>query len=365
MSELSERLKRVQAQMHEQDVEYLLLGPSSDLLYLTGFETKLSARLTMLVVAREGTPRLVLPDFELPGLASLPTPPEAVTWTDGSDAAALTVSLLSRAGRGAKAAVGGQLQTRFLLALMNAGLRAELVQGDVVMEPVRICKTPSELAALRRASAAADAVIDELAELPLEGMTERGLVTEIRRLVSEHGNDPAGTGLAAFGENSAAPHHHSGDRTARRGDAVIADYGGTSSHYRADITRMLHLGPADDEFRRVYAIADKANQAAFERVGPGVMASEIDAAARDHIAKAGYGEQFLHRTGHGIGLDIHEAPYLVAGNPVELRPGMAFTIEPGIYLEGRFGVRVEDVIIVTEDGAERLNKSTHRVRVLG
>jgi D-alanyl-D-alanine dipeptidase len=361
--EFAQRVERIRAEMERQRVDYLLVGPSTDLVFTIGYNTKLSERLTMLVVPREGMPQLVMPDFELPAVASLPALFEPLPWSDGVDAAAFGASLFK--GKGSlRIGVGAQLQARFLIDLIAAGLQADFVNGDIVLAPVRVRKSAYEIDALRQASRVTDEVIDELERLPLEGTTELELVGTLQRLVAEHGNEPVGTGLAAFGENAAAPHHHSSDRAARPGDAVIVDYGGTWSHYRADITRMLHLGAPSDEFRRVYDVVNQANQVAFERVAPGVPAQEIDAAAREHIQQAGYGDFFLHRTGHGIGLDIHEPPYIVRGNGDPLEPGMAFTIEPGIYLEGLFGVRVEDVVLVTPDGAERLNTSNHDVRVV-
>jgi Xaa-Pro aminopeptidase len=149
------------------------------------------------------------------------------------------------------------------------------------------------------------------------------------------------------------------------GDAIVADYGGVRHDYRSDITRTLHVGPPGDEFKRVYDIVNEANQKAFEAVHPGATAESIDAAARNRIAAAGFGPQFLHRTGHGIGLDGHEPPYIVAGNTLPLEEGMTFSIEPGIYLAGKFGVRIEDIVVVTPNGADRLNRSTHVLQLIG
>jgi len=195
-------------------------------------------------------------------------------------------------------------------------------------------------------------------------MTERELLAEIHRLLIEKGHDTIGGGIVGIGPNGASPHHHVTDTPGAAGDAVVVDFGGARQNYRSDMTRTFHLGEPSDEFRRVYRIVDESNEAAFQHVRPGVTAQELDAVARDHIAAAGYGAAFLHRLGHGIGLDGHEAPYLVRGDTTVLDEGMTFSIEPGVYLEGRFGVRIEDVVVVTRDGAERLNESTHELQVL-
>jgi Xaa-Pro aminopeptidase len=364
MEEFAQRLDRLRNEMDRQDIDYLVLGPSTDLTYAIGFATKLTERLTMLVLPREGIPQLVLPDFELPAVSALPPLFETVAWSDGADPTHLAASLLRGSGGTPRVAVGAQLQARFLLDLMQAGVKAGWTNGDAVMAPARSRKSASEIDALREASRIADAVVDDLCRQPLEGSTEHEVFRAAQQLAIDRGSDALVTGLVAFGENTAAPHHHLSTRTARAGDTVLVDMGPTSKHYRGDITRTLFLGEPDDEFRRLYETVDGANQAAFQRVAPGVRAEEIDAAAREHIARAGYADRFLHRTGHGIGLDIHEPPYIVPGDATPLEPGMVFTIEPGVYLEGRFGIRVEDVVLVTDDGGVRLNQSPHDIRVV-
>jgi Xaa-Pro aminopeptidase len=363
--EHARRLAATRTEMERQDVDALVVGPSTDLRYLTGFDVKPSERLTVLVLPRDGAPRLVMPEFELPTAAHLPDLVERVGWKDGEDASAVACGLFpSGEGRPPRVAFSAQLHARFLVGLLDAGLRAELVDGDLVLAPVRVRKSPFEIDALRRASGVADRVVEELAAHGFRGASERDVVRTIQELLAAHGNEPVGSGLAAFGENSASPHHHPSERILAAGDTVILDFGGASDGYRADLTRMFQFGEPDPEVRRMHAIVDEANQLAFEAVRPGVTAAEIDAVARRHIDDSGLGEHFTHRTGHGVGLDVHEPPYIVAGNETPLEPGMAFTIEPGVYFEGRFGVRVEDVFLVTDDGAERLNTSSHAIRVV-
>ena len=364
VSEFEARFAHARAAMERLEIDYLLVGPSTDMVYLIDFPVRQSERMTILVLPREGTPRLVLPSFELNRIASLPPLFEPALWEDSSDPAALLVSLLTKRGSGATVAVGGQLFTHFFLRIKAAAPDASFVSGDLVLEPLRMRKSPYERDALRAASRAADAVFEELATMQLAGASERELLQDIHRLLVEKGHDTVGGGIVGAGPNGAAPHHHVSDRRIEPGDALVVDFGGVRGNYRSDITRTLHVGEPDDEFRSVYEIVDRANEAGFQAVRPGVTAESIDAVTRSEITEAGYGPQFLHRTGHGIGLDGHEAPYIVQGDATALEEGMTFSIEPGIYLEGRFGVRIEDIVTVTSDGAERLNASTHALTVV-
>jgi D-alanyl-D-alanine dipeptidase len=363
-SEFAERFDRLRAAMRELDIDCLLVGPSTDMVYLIDFPVRQSERMTILVLPAEGQPRLVMPAFELDRIASLPPLFEPAPWEDGDDPAPLLASLLPNRGDGTTIAVGGQMFTHFFLRIQDAAPSTRFVSGDVVLEPVRMRKSPYEVDALRAASAAADAVFEELLALTLVGMSERELLADIHRLLLEKGHDTIGGGIVGAGANGAAPHHGVSDRRLEQGDAVVVDFGGVRSNYRSDITRTFHVGEPSDEFRKVYAIVDEANKEGFEAVRPGVTAAEIDSRTRNRIDEAGYGPYFLHRTGHGIGLDGHEAPYLVRGDDTVLEEGMTFSIEPGIYLEGRFGVRIEDIVVVTASGAERLNRSTHELQLV-
>jgi Xaa-Pro aminopeptidase len=225
-------------------------------------------------------------------------------------------------------------------------------------------KSPWEVEQLGAASRAADATFEALVATDLEGASEREALARIHHLLLENGHEAVGGGIVGAGENGASPHHHSGDTKIEAGSAVVVDFGGSLNNYRSDITRTFHVGEPTPEFRQVYDIVNEANQKAFEFVKPGVRAADLDGLARSFIAEAGYPNEFLHRLGHGIGLEGHESPYLVTGSDAVLEEGMAFSIEPGIYLEGRFGVRIEDIAVVTSDGAQRLNLSSHELVVL-
>ncbi|HBY96785.1 MAG TPA: aminopeptidase P family protein [Chloroflexi bacterium] len=364
MIDYRERFERVRAEMEREGVDYLLVGPSTDLVYLLGYPARQSERLTLFVLPRDGAPRLVMPSFELPRVERIRQLAEPASWTETENPTELLASLLPKRASGKKIAVGGQLYTYFLLRIQQALPEATFVPGELVLDPVRMRKSRYEIDQLRAASEAADAVFEALIEMPLKGRSEKEILVDIHRLLLEKGHESVGGGIVGIGENGASPHHHVGDRRAQRGDAVVVDFGGVRNNYRSDLTRTFSLGEPTDEFRRVYDIVNEANQKAFKAVRPGVPAEEIDRAARDHITAAGFGEAFLHRTGHGIGLDGHEPPYLVAGNKLPLEEGMTFSIEPGIYLAEKFGVRIEDIVVVTADGADRFNRSTHALQTV-
>ncbi len=364
INELTHRFDRVREQMDQQGIDHLLIGPSSDLIYMLNYEKRQSERLTLLVVPRKGQPRLVIPSFELPHIEKFSALVEPVSWTETEDPTETLARLIENRGRGQRIAVGGQLFTYFLLAIQAVMPDAEYLPGELVMNPVRMRKSAYEIDRLRVAGQAADQVFLALIKMPLVGLTELEVLSHIHRLLVEKGHDSVGGGIVGAGPNGASPHHHVGTRRLHTGDAVVIDYGGILDGYKSDMTRTFHIGEPSDGFRHVYEIVNEANQKAFEAVRPGVPAEEIDAVARNHIAAAGYGPRFLHRTGHGIGLDTHEPPYIVSGNRTPLDVGMTFSIEPGIYLEGQYGVRIEDIAVVTQGGAERLNTSTHQLQII-
>jgi D-alanyl-D-alanine dipeptidase len=225
-------------------------------------------------------------------------------------------------------------------------------------------KDDDELAALRRAGRSADETFRQILGGRFQGRREEEIAADLGELLVANGHSRAAFTIVASGPNAASPHHEPGGRTIRPKDAVVMDFGGELAGYFSDTARTVVVGEEPEGFGEVYEVVHEAQEAAFRAVEPGVSASEVDAAARDLIAAAGYGERFVHRTGHGIGLEVHEPPYLVRGNDSELTPGCTFSIEPGIYLEGRFGVRIEDIVAVTAGGAERLNRSTRELQVV-
>jgi D-alanyl-D-alanine dipeptidase len=358
------RCHRVQERLAAFEADYLLIGPSTDLLYLIGLNRPQSERLTMLMLPREGRARLVLPSFERALAEPLATFFDLVTWEEAEDPAELLASLLPRQGKGLQVAIASKLFTHFLFRLQEVVPATAFVAGGPIMDPVRMRKEEGELEHLTAAGAAADRVFHELLTLPLVGMSEAEVKARIMELMPAAGHDTAGGAIVGVGPNGASPHHHVTERQIATGDAVIVDFGGTVSGYWSDMTRTFHVGEPSEKFKRAFDAVNEANQLAFEAVRPGVTAEQIDQAARAHISQAGFGEYFLHRTGHGLGLDIHEPPYIVEGDQTVLESGMVFSIEPGIYIKGEFGIRIEDIVTVTENGCRRFNESTHALQIV-
>jgi Xaa-Pro aminopeptidase len=283
-------------------------------------------------------------------------------WADGEDPTELVAELADEMDlRG-----GHLLVDDTMWALFTQDLRETLPEttfglASEVFEDLRMRKDETELDALRRAGELADRVSVEIRELGAEavGMTETELADEIERRLADAGGEEVAFGtIAGSGPNGAKPHHRHGDREIRRGDPVVLDFGAYLDGYPGDQTRtVVFAGDPPEGYQQVHETVREAQQAAVEAVEPGVPAEAIDRAAREVIEQAGYGDEFVHRTGHGVGLDVHESPYIVEGNETELEPGMVFSVEPGVYLEGEFGVRIEDLVAVTDEGCERLNDS--------
>jgi Xaa-Pro aminopeptidase len=358
------RRARAAAGCRDAGVAALLVGPGSDLTYLTGYRIGGSERLTCLVLTSDGAATLVVPELEAPrAAASAPDLPRA-TWGETADPYALVASLVAAPGA---IGVSDQLWAAFVLRLQTALPGRPMRPASEVTRALRMRKDADELAALRAVSAAADRAYVRALDLEFRGRTERAVAADLAALLRDEGHEEVGFTIVAAGEDGASPHHHAGDRVLRRGDVVVLDFGGTRAGYGSDITRTVHVGrdPAD-EVVRVHDAVRRAQEAGYAAAHAGATAASVDAAARAVIDAAGYGPQFIHRLGHGIGLDGHEHPYLVSGNDEPLEPGMAFSIEPGIYLAGRFGVRIEDIAILAPDGTcEPLNRVDRALAIVG
>jgi Xaa-Pro aminopeptidase len=354
--DLAGRVDRARRVLEQHGLDALLLSVGSDLPYLTGYRAMPLERLTMAVVTADGPVSLVVPELEAPRVARRDDLLTVMPWGETSDPIALVAAA---AGDAAACALGDETWSVFLLALQEAMPGCRFVPAAPLMATLRMRKDAAEIDALRRAAEAADRVVARLRDHRFAGTTERALAGEIAAMTVAEGHDAATFTIVASGPNSASPHHEPGDRVIASGDAVVVDFGGTVDGYNSDTTRTFHVGRAGEEYLAVHATVRRAQEAALAAVRPGVAAGEVDRTARRIIEDAGHGEHFIHRTGHGIGLDVHEHPYLVADGPVPLEPGMTFSIEPGIYLPGRFGVRIEDIVVVGSDGAVALNTSTH------
>jgi Xaa-Pro aminopeptidase len=229
---------------------------------------------------------------------------------------------------------------------------------------LRAIKGADELERLAAAGAAADATFEQIAKGQFAGRRESEIAADLARFLRDHGHSQVDFTVVGSGPNGANPHHEMSERTIEEGDMVVLDFGGIKDGYGSDTTRTVHVGEPTEEEREVHEIVRRAQQAGFEAVRPGVECQEVDRAARKVIADAGYGEYFIHRTGHGIGLTTHEPPYMIEGESQLLEPGMCFSIEPGVYLPGRFGVRIEDIVTVTEEGGRRLNNTGRELRIV-
>jgi Xaa-Pro aminopeptidase len=352
----------VKAALAERDVDWLFLGPSADLFYLTGFDAHVSERLNLLLVPREGDPSLVVPLLESPNVGDSGKLVDIVTWEDHESPIGSVAAVLQ--GETGRIAVGNHLYSAFLLRLQEAVAARSWIEAGPIMRDLRMAKDAIEIELLETAGRANDLAWEAFITAgPISGLTERQAMERLSELTIENGVSRC-WGICASGPNAAAPHYSGNDRVIQPGDSVIFDWGGPVGGYYSDVTRTVHVGEPSEEFRKVYDIVRKANQATLDAVRPGVACQELDRAARQIITEAGYGEAFIHRVGHGLGLEVHEEPYLVEGNDLLLAEGMVFSDEPGIYLEGRFGVRIEDAVVCTADGGRRLNESTRELVVM-
>ncbi len=363
---LRTRLDRARAAAVAADTDALLIAPGSDLRYLIGQAGGSFERLTTLVIPAEGVPALVLPKLEAPGYADVPADElgiEIVTWVDGDNAYELVADRLGKPGR---VAVSDFTPALHVLAFRGALGDAEQTLAGPIVRELRMRKDAAEIQALRDAGAAIDRVHARVHEWLRPGRTEAEVGADITAAIVEEGHTHADFVIVGSGPNGASPHHDVSERVIERGDVVVVDIGGPIAEgYNSDSTRTYAVGePRDADVAETYAVLQRAQRAAVEAVRPGVTAEAIDAAARDIIAEAGYGEFFIHRTGHGIGLDVHEEPYIIKGNALPLEPGMAFSVEPGIYQPNRWGARIEDIVVVTEDGVESVNQRPHDLIVL-
>lgn len=340
----------------------LLLSPGSDLAYLSGYRIFATERLTCLVLTERGDATLVLPELESPR-AQVAAPELAQrTWGETDDPSALVASLVSGSG---DIAVSDQMWALFVLRLERAFGRRSFVPASTITRDLRMRKDGIERDALAAVSASADRAYARLRDASFIGRRERDIAADLAALLREEGHDEVEFTIVASGPNGASPHHETGERVVRAGDVVVCDFGGTRAWYCSDITRTVAAGTPDAEATRVHDAVRRAQEAGYAAARAGATCESVDAAARRVIDDAGYGAYFIHRLGHGIGLDGHEHPYLVAGNGERLDVGMAFSIEPGIYLPGRFGVRIEDIAIIGADGrAEALNHADHALAIV-
>lgn len=370
---LEARLARVRAGLAPKGAAALLIGIGADLRYLTGYTAHALERLTMLVVPADGPVALIVPRLEAMAAAACPAGSagllRVIPWDETDDPYALVAAHIS-GSLGGRLLVDPALPARHLLALQVVLADREFGLATEVTRELRVVKDAAEVALLRRAARAADRVVAQIAAGRLVGRTEADVSREVRERLIAEGHEAASFAIVASGPNGASPHHEASDRAIAPGDPIVLDIGGTVEGYGSDITRMLWVTGGDPahsptaEFLAVFELVRAANAAATAAVRPGVACAELDEIARRVIRDGGHGDAFIHRLGHGIGLEAHEDPYLVAGNQEPMQPGYAFSIEPGIYLGGQFGVRIEDIVICTATGPDVLNEARRELLVV-
>ena len=357
----TDRIRRVRERMKALDVDALLLSVGADLPYVTGYEAMPLERLTMLVLPREGDAHLVVPALEA-ARVSASDDFEVVTWNETDDPVALVASMV---GHKTSIGIGDHTWARFVLALQRCCPSAKFRAASDVTAAVRMVKGEDEIAALQRAATAVDGVAAAMRDRPFAGRREADIHRELVDRMLELGHQKANFAIVAAAENAASPHHEPGERVVAPGEIVLCDFGGTMDAYCSDITRMFHVGDPTNEIRDMYAVLHVAQEAG---VGAGVVGGaceDVDRASRSVIEAAGFGEHFVHRTGHGIGTEAHEDPYMVEGNARPIEAGHAFSVEPGIYIAGRFGMRLEDIVVATPGGPRRLNNAARDLAIVG
>lgn len=353
-------IQKVAQSLTAAGADALLVGPGPDLAALCGWHTHPMERLTGLLVTKDGAASIVLPRMELPGFEANTTD-QSITrrvWDEQSGPWDKVAEVLATIGGTPTVAIGSHLWGQYVVDLVNRFPGVKLLHGGPIMMPVRQVKTPDEIARLRAAGAAIDRVHLRMGEVLKVGRTEREVAADIDRMMREEGHSLAEFIIVGAGENGASPHHSPSDRVINEGEAVVVDIGGPVDHYFSDCTRNYVMGHAPEGYDEAFRVLKEAQAAGCAAVRPGVPAGEIDALCRKIIIDGGYGEYLLHRTGHGIGLEVHEDPYIFESNDTPLEPGMAFSVEPGIYKAGEWGMRIEDIVACTEDGGERLNTTS-------
>ncbi|HEY1733111.1 MAG TPA: aminopeptidase P family protein [Acidimicrobiales bacterium] len=356
-------MTRVRTAMAAAGVDALLLSLGADLPWLTGYEAMPLERLTMLVVPADGEAALVVPELEAPRVEVDPAVFSLRPWSEDTDPVAIVAGLV---GARRHLAIGDRTWATFLVGLQRELTDRDWQVASTVTGPIRAVKDEAEIEALAAASAAADRVALQLlgGDIPLVGRTEAEVSADISRRLIAEGHQRMNFAIVGSGPNSASPHHDAGPRRIEAGEAVVCDFGGTMNGYCSDTTRTVFTGEPPSEFRDLYELLQTAQDRAVRDAVVGVSCEHVDRVARDIITDGGYGDAFIHRTGHGIGLEEHEDPYIVEGNATPLVHGHAFSVEPGIYLAGRFGARIEDIVIATDAGPRALNTTSHDLTVV-
>lgn len=355
--DIKNKLERARKQMRANGTECLVLAPSADLQYMTGFHgISLERPIFLMLLKKEAF--FVLPEFDLHGLAEeLKETLCCIGWREDENP---YLKIRQYVGNETiRAAAGNRMTAEMFFHLQDTFSQWEWELGDKIMRPLRKEKTEQEYQCLKKAQLLAGSAFRRALKEGLSGRTEKDVAVRLAEYMKEEGLEVEGYPLVAAGKNSAVVHHGADDTVIREGDVVVIDFGGCYEGYHSDITRTVVVKEEPEGFAEIYAVVRQANEAAFAAARPGITAEELDRAARNVIKKSGYGKYFTHRLGHGIGREIHEPPYIVEGNQEKLEKGNTFSNEPGIYIPGKFGIRLEDVLFVRDQGAECLTELTH------
>ncbi|MDX1448239.1 MAG: Xaa-Pro peptidase family protein [Acidimicrobiia bacterium] len=354
-SEFLDRLASASAAVAASDYDALVVGVGPDLEYLTGYSAHELERLNVLVLTADREPTMVMPRLEAPGFPQIDGI-RVRDWLDGEDALEILFDLVGDAKR---VAVADTMRALFVVPMLRRRPGLEFGLSSEILGPLRMVKSEHERRLLAQSGACADQVTSDLMQgrVPLVGRTEREVAADIRRRLVAAGLDTAEFAIVGSGPNSASPHHEPTDRVIEQGEVVLFDIGGRLDGYHSDTTRCVHTGPVPAEIAEAWEVLAAAHAAAVDAATTDNTCQAVDRAARKVLEDAGYGDQFIHRTGHGIGLQGHEDPYIVEGNELRLEPGHAFSIEPGIYFARRWGLRLEDIVVVDDDGLIRCNQA--------
>lgn len=360
---VDDRLTRLAAHLGEAGVDAALITPGPDLRYLVGYDAVPLERLTCLIVRADGSRALVVPRLEIMAAEASPAGHlDLHPWGETQDPYSLVAELLAGASC---VAVDDRMWAAKVIGLRDAMPQVRQVLAGSVIDRMRMVKEPREIEALARAGEAIDRVHAAVPGLLRAGRSERDVASDIAELIYSTGHVSVDFIIVASGPNSASPHHEISDRIIESGDAIVVDIGGTMPDgYRSDCTRTYAVGDPGEEYRARYDVLLAAQEAAVLAVRPGRTCEQVDATARGVLTQAGLGDLFVHRTGHGIGLETHEAPYIVEGNRLDLVEGMAFSVEPGFYEQGRHGARIEDIVVVGADGARVLNRQPRHLVIV-
>jgi Xaa-Pro aminopeptidase len=361
MADGKERLTDLQAAMRAARVELAAIGPTANMRYLLGYVPHPDERVCLLLVSPE-TARIVVPALNAEDLAAHTDLPQ-YRWTDADGPIEALAAALAESASVSNLAIDGAMRADFLLPLLAAASPRQTITVEPLLAPLRARKSLDEIEALAQAAAQADRAMQAAVDACQPGITESEVAWAAEEAFRQDGAEAVMFTLIASGPNGAYPHHHSGERRLKQGDAVIIDIGASLNGYQSDITRMVFLGEPPADFLKAYEAVLEANQRGRAAVKPGVPAQNIDRVTRSTLAEAGYGDYFIHRTGHGLGLEVHESPWIMAGNEQELAAGMVFSVEPGVYLTGQFGIRIEDIVVVTDSGVRTLTGFDHQLVV--